>query len=164
MQRTRAFQERAMSMPIARGGWWTGARETSPSPPPPKPEHVAADPLPASPTSSRPIEYFTASPVPSQGPLAPGAVRSLLPADAANGSEPKAHPTAGLQADDPRTEVIDQGYQVREIDRQVNALADQQIDIEGAKGRVQSAQAEQEKLLTQVMDGLTAQQKRDLKP
>jgi hypothetical protein len=151
-----------MSMPIARGGWWTGAQEPLPPPPPPKPEHVSAHQQSASPTS-RPLDVTASSPV-VQGPLAPGSVRSLLPADAARAAEPKAHLTAGLEADDPRAEVIEQGYQVREIDRQVNALADQQIDIEGAQGRVQAAQAAQERFLTQVMDGLTPQQERELKP
>lgn len=152
-----------MSMPIARAGWWTGAQETLPSPPPPKPEHVTADPQPSSPTV-QPSQYFTAAPTPTQGPVAPGSVRSLLPADAAKDSEPKTHPVAGLEADDPRTEVIEQGYQVRDIDAKVNALADQQIDIEGAKGEVQAAETKQEQFLRQVMNGLSAQQKRELQP
>lgn len=42
-----------MSMPIARAGWWTGAQETLPSPPPPKPEHATA----------QPVEYFPAFPI-----------------------------------------------------------------------------------------------------
>ena len=91
-------------------------------------------------THSQPVEYFTAPPTQSQAPRAPDGVRSLLPADAAKNAEPKTPPIAGLEADDPRNEVIEQGYQVRDIDRQVNALADQQIDIEGAKARVQAAQ------------------------
>src|SRR5687767_4887581 len=109
-----------MSMPIARTEWWTGAREAVPSPPPPQPEPTA-----------QPVEYFTAPP-PTSSP-GPGGVRSLLPADAARNAGPKAPAMAGLEADDPRREVIEQGYQVRDIDRQVNALADQPIDIEGAK-------------------------------
>jgi hypothetical protein len=149
-----------MSMPIARGGWWTGAQEPLPPPPPPKPEHVAADQQSASPTS-RPVEYFTAS-SPVQGPLAPGSVRSLLPANAAQAAEPKAHPTAGLEADDPRTEVIEQGHRIREIDRQVNALADQQIDIESANGRVQAAQAAQEKFGRALQEVLEPQQRQEL--
>jgi hypothetical protein len=50
-----------MSMTIARAGWWTGAQETLPSPPPPKPEHATADPQPSRATA-QPVEYFPASP------------------------------------------------------------------------------------------------------
>src|SRR5690349_10432101 len=156
-----------MSVPIARAGWWTGARDTQPAPSSPKPDHVTAQPQPTSPPSTsatfRPVEYFTASP-PGQGTVAPGSVRSLLPADAAQDSEPQAHSVAGLEKDDPRKEVIEQGYQVQDIDRQVNALADQQIDVDGANSQVKAAQGKQEQVLSQVMSGLTAKQKRDLQP
>ena len=125
-----------MSVPIARAGRWSGARETLP--PPPQREHVTSQSQSTSARHRRhdaPTRRGFTVPPPSQGPVVPGIVRSLLPADAAQDSEPQKHPVAGFEADDPRTEVIEQGYQVRDIDRQVNALVDQQIDIERAQGQ-----------------------------
>jgi hypothetical protein len=58
----------------------------------------------------------------SSEPCRSGSVRSLLPADAAHEAEPKAHPNAGPEKDDPRNDVIDQGYQIQDIDRQVNMI------------------------------------------
>jgi hypothetical protein len=97
----------------------------------------------------------------TSSPQASGSPRSLLPADAAQEIEPTARLPQGLEEGDPRAAIIDQGHQVQEIDRKVNALADQPIDVEGAKARVQTAQ---EQLWTRVMDGLTPQQQRELKP
>lgn len=152
-----------MSMPIERGGWWTGARAEVPSSPPPNPEPKISDQpsAPRSGPSSRPLEHFVGPLAPAQEALRSGGPRSLLPANTAQGTEPTTLPIAGLETDDPRSLVIDQGLQVRDIDRQVNALADQPIDVDGANARMKAAQ---EQLWARAMAELTPQQKREVNP
>lgn len=88
---------------------------------------------------------------------------SFIPRNFADGSEPKQHSTAGLEADDPRRSLIDQGYQIQDIDREANALADQSIDVEGARTKVQTAVGNEEQFWTGVYSKLTPQQNKDLR-
>jgi opine dehydrogenase len=88
---------------------------------------------------------------------------SFIPRNLADGSQPKQHSTAGLEADDPRRSLIEQGYQVQDVDREANALADQSIDVEGARAKVQASTGNEEQFWTGVYSKLTSQQTTELK-
>jgi opine dehydrogenase len=88
---------------------------------------------------------------------------SFIPRTLAEGSQPKQHSTAGLEADDPRRSLIEQGYQVQDLDREANALADQAIDVEGARAKVQTSTSSEEQFWTGVYSKLTQQQNKELK-
>ena len=92
-----------------------------------------------------------------------GERKSYIPRSSAAGSEPTKHATAGLEADDPRRTLIDQGYDVQNIDREANALADQNIDVEGARGKVQTATNNEQQFWKGLYSKLTPAQNKELK-
>ena len=100
---------------------------------------------------------------PTYSPGNEGERPSLIPRSFTDGSQQKRHSTAGLEADDPRRTLIDQGYQVQDIDREANALADQVIDVEGARTKVQSAAGNEEQFWKGVYSRLTPEQNKELK-
>lgn len=73
---------------------------------------------------------------------------------------PAPRPTrfAGLEADDPRNDMLDTAVQLQTIDQQAHALANQPIDIGAAQGRVQAALDSEKQFFAGVFKGLSRSQ------
>lgn len=152
---------------------WNPRNVSLPEPqlPPPEPDVQTTSthslPPQASTTNTAPT---TAAPepklvqfTPTYSPSNEGERPSFIPRSFADGSQPKQHSTAGLEADDPRRTLIEQGYQVQDIDREANALADQVIDVDGARTKVQTAAGNEEQFWQGVYSKLTPEQNKELK-
>jgi len=152
---------------------WNPRNVSLPEPqlPPPQPDVQTSSTHSYPPQSSAPTNnaVTTAAPepklvqfTPMYSPVNEGERASFIPRNFADGSQPKQHSTAGLEADDPRRSLIDQGYQVQDIDREANALADQILDVEGARGKVKTAAGNEEQFWQGFYSKLTPQQNKEL--
>ncbi len=88
---------------------------------------------------------------------------SLLPANFADDVKTNAPPKIeGMEADDPRLSLIEQGYDIQDIDSDVTALMDRPVDVEGAKLQVQTATGNEQQFWTGVFGRLNKSQSREL--
>jgi hypothetical protein len=99
---------------------------------------------------------------PVYSPSNEGERASYIPRSFAEGSQPKQHSSAGLEADDARRGLIDQGYAIEDIDSEANALADQTINVEGARDNVKTAGGNEQAFWQGVYSKLPPKQNKEL--
>lgn len=156
-------------MLVADGGGWYSPRVTNPpAPPPPRPTTTT----PASPagttrvlpgaTPERPLAGFIGPLSAEQEVLRSGPPPRIPRQVTLDNPVPRPNRFAGLEADDPRNDMLDTAAQLRTIDQQAEALANQPIDIEAAKARVQAAQENEKQFFAGVFAGLNRSQSREL--
>lgn len=154
---------------------WNPRNVSLPEPqlPPPQPDVQTTSthsyPTQASGTSTTNTVTTAAAPEPKlvqftpiSSPSNEGEKPSYIPRSFADGSQPKQHSYAGLEGDDARRGLIDQGYSIQDIDREANALADQTINVEGARDQVKTAAGNEQTFWQGVYSKLSPQQNKEL--